>query len=108
MMRYVRKATERMIDLAERFPSDTGLKTRLLNIGSVELLIAQSSMLAKMVDESDYLEYAERRFRLSINAFTTVFDSLGSNTVSTEWLTTLESLDTLFPWINYKVFSKKK
>lgn len=108
MMRYVRKATERMIDLAERFPSDTGLKTRLLNIGSVELLIAQSSMLAKMVDEADYLEYAERRFRLSINAFTTVFDSLGSNTVSTEWLTTLESLDTLFPWINYKVFSKKK
>ena len=108
MMRYVRKATERMIDLAERFPSDTGLKTRLLNIGSVELLIAQSSALAKMVDKDNYSEYAERRFRLSINAFTTVFDSLGSNTVSTEWLTTLESLDTLFPWINYKVFSKKK
>ena len=108
MMRYVRKATERMIDLAERFPSDTGLKTRLLNIGSVELIIAQSGGLAKMVDEDDFADYAERRFRLSVNAFTTVFDSLGSNTVSTEWLTTLESLDTLFPWINYKVFCKKK
>ena len=108
MMRYIRKATERMIDLAERFPSDTGLKTRLLNIGSVELLIAQSSNLAKMVDKDEFSEYAQRRFRLSINAFSTVFDSLGSNTVSTEWLTTLESLDYLFPWINYKVFSKKK
>ena len=108
MMRYVRKATERMIDLAERFPSDTGLKTRLLNIGSVELLLAQSSSLAKMIEENDDAEYADRRFRLAINAFTTVFDSLGSNTVSTEWLTTLENQDNIFPWINYKIFSKKK
>ena len=108
MMRYVRKATERMIDLAERFPSDTGLKTRLLNIGALELLLAQSSSLAKMIDEGVDSEYAERRFRLSINAFTVVFDALGSNTVSTEWLTKLELMDNLFPWINYKIFSVKK
>ena len=108
MMRYVRKATERMIDLAERFPSDTGLKTRLLNIGSVELLLAQSSSLARMIEEEEDSDYADKRFRLSINAFTTVFDSLGSNTVSTEWLTTLENQDNLFNWINYKIFSKKK
>ena len=108
MMRYVRKATERMIDLAERFPSDTGLKTRLLNIGALELLLAQSSSLAKMIEEDDDSEYAERRFRLAINAFTVVFDALGSNTVSTEWLTKLELMDNLFPWINYKIFSVKK
>ena len=108
MMRYVRKATERMVDLAERFPSDTGLKTRLLNIGALELLLAQSSSLAKMIEEEQDSEYAERRFRLSINAFTVVFDALGSNTVSTEWLTKLELMDNLFPWINYKIFSIKK
>ena len=108
MMRYVRKATERMIDLAERFPSDTGLKTRLLNIGALELLLAQSSSLAKMIEEEEDSEYAERRFRLAINAFTVVFDALGSNTVSTEWLTKLELMDNIFPWINYKIFSVKK
>ena len=108
MMRYVRKATERMVDLADRFPSDTGLKTRLLNIGALELLLAQSSSLAKMIEEEDDEEYAERRFRLAINAFTVVFDALGSNTVSTEWLTKLELMDNLFPWINYKIFSVKK
>ena len=108
MMQYVRKATERMIDLAERFPSDTGLKTRLLNIGALELLLAQSSSLAKMIDQEEDAEYAERRFRLAINAFTVVFDALGSNTVSTEWLTKLELMDNLFPWINYKIFSVKK
>ena len=61
-----------------------------------------------MIDEGIDSEYADRRFRLSINAFTVVFDALGSNTVSTEWLTKLELLDNLFPWINYKIFSIKK
>lgn len=108
MMRYIHKACERMVDLADRFPNDTGLKTRLLNIGSVELMLAQSCSLAKMIDRGENPEYAERRFSESIEAFTAVFDSLGSNTVSTEWLTTLEVLDSVFSWMNYRIFSKKK
>lgn len=108
MMRYVRKASERMIDLSDRFPNDTGLKTRLLNLGAKELMIAQSSLLAKMIENEEFPEYAEKRFKESISAFTVVFDSLGSNTVSTEWLTKLEEKDDLFPWMNYRIFSKKK
>ena len=108
MMRHVRKACERMIDLADRFPNDTGLKTRLLNLGAKELMLSQSLNLAKAIDNSYCPELAERRFRDSINAFTAVFDSLGSNTVSTEWLTTLEMQDSIFPWMNYRIFSKKR
>lgn len=108
MMRYIRKACERMIDLADRFPNDTGLKTRLLNLGAKELMLAQSSKLAETVDSAEYPEFAERRFKESIASFTAVFDSLGSNTVSTEWLTTLEARDSIFPWMNYRIFSKKK
>jgi len=108
MMRYVRKASERMIDLSDRFTNDTGLKTRLLNLGAKELMIAQSSNLPKMINHSEFPEYAEQRFKESINSFTAVFDSLGSNTVSTEWLTTLEAKDSIFAWMNYRVFSKKR
>lgn len=108
MMRYVRKACERMVDLVDRFPNDTGLKTRLLNLGAKELLIAQSSGLAKMIENDEFPEFAEKRFKDSIIAFTSVFDSLGSNTVSTEWLTTLEIYDDIFPWMNYRIFSTKK
>ena len=107
MIRYIRKACERMIDLADRFPTDTGLKTRLLNIGAKELLLAQSSGLAKMIDNDDSPDFAQRRFKDSIIAFTMVFDALGSNTVSTEWLTKLESKESIFPWMNYRIFSKK-
>ena len=107
MMRYSRKACERMIDLADRFPTDTGLKNRLLNLGAKELMIALSSNLAKMIDEEDCADLAEKRFKDSIDTFTSVFDSLGSNTVSTEWLTTLEAKDSIFPWMNYRIFSRK-
>jgi len=108
MMRYVRKASERMVDLSDRFSNDTGLKTRLLNLGAKELMIAQSSNLSKMINHSEFPEYAEQRFKECINSFTAVFDSLGSNTVSTEWLTTLEAKDSIFAWMNYRVFSKKR
>jgi 1,4-alpha-glucan branching enzyme len=108
MIRYIRKASERMVDLVDRFPDDTGLKARLLNLGAKELVLAQSSGWARMLDEDYYPEYAEQRFKESILAFTTVFDSLGSNTVSTEWLTDLETRHPLFPWMNYRIFSRKK
>lgn len=108
MMRYVRKACERMVDLADRFPNDTGLKTRLLNLGAKELMLAQSLNIPKMIDEAQFPDFAVNRFKESIVSFTEVFDSLGSNTVSTEWLTTLESKDSVFPWMNYRIFSKKQ
>ncbi len=108
MMKFVRKASERMVDLSERFPSDTGLKARLLNLGAKELMFAQSSGWAKMIQNGVFPEYAEMRFKQSINDFTAVFDALGSNTVSTEWLTTLEEKHQIFPWINYRIFSRKR
>jgi len=108
MMRYIRKACERMIDLSDRFPNDTGLKTRLLNLGAKELMVAQSLNLAKMLENETNSDFAMTRFKESIEAFTIVFDSLGSNTVSTEWLTTLEMKDTFFPWMNYRIFTKKR
>ncbi len=107
MMRYVRKASERMVDLASRFPSDTGLKARLLILGAKELMLAQSCCWAKMIENNECPDYAANRFKQSINDFTTVFDALGSNTVSTEWLTKLEEQHPIFPWMNYRIFSKK-
>lgn len=108
MYRFIRKATLRMIDLAERFPDDTGLKERALNMAARELLLGQSMHWALMMNESDRSEYAKKRFEESVRAFTVVYESLGSNFISTEWLTTTEKKDNLFPDINYRVFSRKK
>jgi len=37
-----------------------------------------------------------------------VYESLGSNFISTQWLTNTEKMHNLFAGINYRVFSKKK
>ena len=108
MIRYVRKATERMISLADRFPGETGLKARLLNLGTKEVLLAQSSTWAKMLKEGIMPEYAAQEFKKNILSFSMVFDALASNTVSTEWLTKMEKEDGIFSWINYRIFSRKK
>lgn len=108
MYPFVRKATLRMIDLAERFPDDSGLKERALNMAARELLLGQSMDWFMMMNEVDQTEYARRRFEEHIKAFTVVYESLGSNFISTEWLTRIEKTDNLFPEINYRVFSKRK
>ena len=108
MIRYTRKMCERMIDLSDRFPNETGLKVRLLDLGAKELMLAQSGEWAKMIHDGVFPEYATKRFKESIKAFMIVFDALGSNTVSTEWLTRLERAHTIFPWMNFRMFSPKK
>ena len=108
MMRYVRKASERMVDLADRFPSETGLKARLLNIAARELLLAQCGEWPRMISCGTMPDVMAQQFKAHILAFSTVFDSLASNTVSTEWLTQTEKEHPVFPWINYRIFSRKK
>ena len=58
--------------------------------------------------ESYHQSIIKELFKDEILSFTRVFDSLASNTVSTEWLTSCERKNTIFPWLNYRIFSKKK
>ncbi|WP_407426189.1 1,4-alpha-glucan branching protein domain-containing protein [Treponema sp.] len=108
MIRYTRKMAERMVDLSDRYPNETGLKIRLLNLGAKELMLAQSSEWAQMLHEGEFPEYVTERFKEMIKSFMIVFDSLGSNSVSTEWLTKIEKEHVIFPWMNFRMFSPKK
>lgn len=108
MLRYIRKASERIVDLVSRFPNDSGLKARLLNLGAKELMLAQDCSLVKMVGAHAYADFASEYFRRGVVSFSNVFDSLGSNTVSTEWFCDLEKRHKIFPWMNYRIFAKKR
>lgn len=108
MIRYLRKASERIVDLVSRFPGDGGLKTRLLNLAARELILVQDCSLFKMVDQNDCSDYASEFFKRGIVSFSNVFDALGSNTVSTEWFCGLEKLHPVMPWLNYRIFAKKR
>lgn len=105
MVPYLRKASRRMKDIARLFPGETGLRQRLLNLAAKELLIAQDCTWAQNIENDIDADYAKKRFKDSINDFTTVFNSLGSNELSTQWLTDLENKHKLFPYVNYQAFA---
>jgi 1,4-alpha-glucan branching enzyme len=108
MYRHTIRSLERMIELAERFPDDTGLKERTLNQAAREILLALSSDWAKMLYKQESVEYARCQIEGALRNFTTIYEALGSNYISTEWLTGLEKRHNLFPDINYRVFRRKK
>ncbi|MCL2265333.1 MAG: DUF1957 domain-containing protein [Treponema sp.] len=106
--RHLNRAMERMTELAERFPDDTGLKERALNQAAREILLAQSSDWSALLYRQDSTEYARNKAESALRNFTTIYEALGSNYISTEWLTTLERKHNLFQGINYRVFRRKR
>jgi 1,4-alpha-glucan branching enzyme len=106
--RHLSRSMDRMTELAERFPDDTGLKERALNQAAREILLAQSADWPGLLHKQDSTEFARHQAEISLRNFTTIYEALGSNYISTEWLTTLERKHNIFPNINYRVFRRKK
>lgn len=108
MYRHIFRSIKRMIELTERFPGDSGLKERALNQAAREILLSQGSDWPKMLCMDIRPGYARNQIEETLRNFTTIFESLGSNYISTEWLTGLEKRHNVFPFINYRIFSRKR
>jgi 1,4-alpha-glucan branching enzyme len=108
LLRYARKTSRRMIEIACRFPMGNILRTRMLNLAARKALLVQSCDWPRMIQKGHHAEYAESYFVENIRAFTTIFEALGANTLDTEWLADVEKRTPLFPWLNYRVFASKK
>jgi Uncharacterized conserved protein len=106
--RHVGKASERMSELAERFPDESGLRERILNQAAREVLLAMCSDWALLLRSGRSSGFARAQIEDAISNFGRIYDMLCSNTVSTEWLTKLEKRNNLFPDINYRMFRKKR
>jgi 1,4-alpha-glucan branching enzyme len=106
--RHVFRSIRRMIEMTERFPNDTGLKERALNQAAREILLSLGADWPKMLYLEKQPEYAREKIEEVLRNFTTIFESLGSNYISTEWLTDLEKRHSIFPFLNYRVFGRKK
>ena len=104
---HIMRALERMVEIAERFPNRSSLKERALNQAARELLLVLASDWSKMLHKQESAAYARSRIENSLRNFTTIYEALGSNYISTEWLTQLEKRNNIFPNINYRVFRRK-
>jgi 1,4-alpha-glucan branching enzyme len=97
-----------MVELVDRFPNETGLRERILNQGAREALLTMSSDWPLLLRSGQSASFARRQIEDSISNFTRIYEMLCANTVDTEWLTSLEKRNNLFPEINYRVFARKR
>jgi len=97
-----------MRELTIRFPNESGLRERILNQAAREVLLAMSSDWALLLRSGKSADLAAKQIRESIYNFNHIYEMLSAHTVETEWLTSLEKRNNIFPYMNYHVFAPKK
>lgn len=97
-------AEGRMVELARRISDPKPVQHRALNQAAREMMLAQSSDWAFIMDSKTMVDYAVKRSKYHINRFTRLFEMLRSGNVDEKWLANLEAIDNIFPDIDYRVY----
>ncbi len=102
--RYLHKAMDRMVELADENPDAEGVKRRALNQAARELLLAQSSDWPFIMKTGTVVSYAHKRFKDHIARFTRLYEAIKSGSIDEPYLVEIESRDNIFPEIDYRVY----
>src|SRR4029077_2844539 len=98
-------AQERMTALARQFPAVTGVNLRALKQAGRELLLAQSSDWPFILRTGTSPDYARKRVKGHLLRFIALHEQLTTTRVDEAWLGWVESLDNIFPAIDYKYWA---
>jgi len=104
LYRHQHQAERCMVELANKFPLTGGSLQRALNQAARELLLAESSDWSFLISRRTAVPYAMRRFRGHIHRFHQLRSQISSRAIDEGWLQTIESQDSLFPRLDYRVF----
>lgn len=95
-------AEKTMVRFANNYAKAQPLETRLLNQMARELMLAQSSDWAFIMDNKTVVDYAVKRTKYHINRFNRLQMMMGAGIIDEEWLSDVEKLDNIFPEIDYR------
>jgi 1,4-alpha-glucan branching enzyme len=80
------------------------LDERVLRQATRELMLAQSSDWPFIITNGTTEEYARRRFNDHVNRFHYLLDSLQRHEINLRNLEALETMDAIFPEVDYRLF----
>lgn len=100
---HLHKATEKMIHLSTREPVDE-LELRALNQAARELLLAQSSDWAFIMRTGTMVPYAVRRTKSHLQRLNKLAEDIWTEKIDSGWLEKVETIDNIFPNIDYRVY----
>jgi len=103
--RHLHEAAFRMTELARTHPDPDGNLRRALNQMARELLLAQSSDWAFIMNSGTMVEYAVKRTKEHIWRFTKLYEDIKNLRLDMNFVAELEWKDNIFPEINYRTYT---
>jgi len=103
---HLHVAQERMTTLVEKNPVPGELQTRALRQAGRELLLAQSSDWPFILRTGTSPDYARQRVKTHLLRFISLHEQLASTKIDEPWLKRVESLDNIFPDIDYRYWAR--
>jgi 1,4-alpha-glucan branching enzyme len=97
-------AARKMERLAQDNPLSRGLLQRALNQAARELLLAQGSDWAFMMNNGAMAKYAAKRTNTHLGRFQRLCRGIEERKIDESWLVRVEDLDNIFPLIDYRSF----
>jgi 1,4-alpha-glucan branching enzyme len=103
------ECTRQMEALANRYNTSSipALTARALRQCVRELLLAQSSDWPFIINNGTSTEYAVRRVKDHVARFAYLAETIESNTINPENLSALETMDKLFPAVDYHLYQNQ-
>jgi 1,4-alpha-glucan branching enzyme len=95
-----------MVALAARFPDATSLQCRALNQAARELLLAQASDWAFLIQQGTAIQYATARTKQHLLRFMQLYEALGAEQIDEPWLHEIEARDNIFPTLDYRFYQE--
>jgi 1,4-alpha-glucan branching enzyme len=102
--RHLYRGVKVLEELAKSHPQAHGLTLRALNQAARELLLAQASDWAFMINSGAMDGYATKRTRCHLLRLQRLSREIKGGMIDEAWLSTIESQDNIFPQINYRWF----
>lgn len=102
--RHLNNIAEKMVQFAYIYQEPYEAQKKALNQMARELLLAQSSDWAFIMQTGTMPEYAEKRTKTHIHRFNKLYEMVIKDEIDIEWLTKIEYIDNIFPEIDYSVY----
>lgn len=91
--------------MARKFPSPDDNLRRALNQMARELLLAQSSDWAFIMNSGTMVDYAVKRTKEHIWRFNKLYDSINGCHLDMGFVSELEGKDNIFPNVDYRAYA---
>ncbi|HID98286.1 MAG TPA: DUF1957 domain-containing protein [Thermodesulfobacteriaceae bacterium] len=102
---HLHQGAAMMEEMVEKHPRADGITLRALKQAARELLLAQSSDWAFMINTGTTTEYGIHRTRSHLARFHRLNSGLKTGNIDAEWLSSVENRNNIFPGIDYSLFA---